>query len=165
VDRFLESRSGFEDRYFIWVDTWNMFVDHPFAGIGLGSFQPYLAETRPTVFNFYGIGSAEGVVYIPDQPESGYLKILYEGGIVGSLAALLVAGDAIRRAIAVVAGNSANPDARSEGIAALAALLAFAVTFVTLFTVSDGRIAGIFALFLAVIWHRSLQDTQAASKT
>jgi len=165
MDRFLESRSGFEDRYFIWVDTWNMFVDHPFAGIGLGSFQSYLAETRPTVFNFYGIGSAEGVVYIPDQPESGYLKILYEGGIVGSLAALLVAGDAIRRAIAVIAGNSANPDARTEGIAALAALLAFAVTFVTLFTVSDGRIAGIFAFFLAVIWHRSLQDTQAASKT
>jgi O-antigen ligase len=164
VDRFRESRSGFEDRYFIWLDTWNMFVDHPLAGIGLGSFQSYLAETRPTIFNFYGIGSAEGVVYIPDQPESGYLKILYEGGIAGSLAALLVAGDAIRRAVGVAAGNSANPDARTEAIAALAALIAFAVTFVTLFTVSDGRIAGIFAFFLAVIWHRSLPDGQAASR-
>lgn len=165
AERFLESRTGFEDRLFIWLDTWNIFVDHPVAGIGLGSFQPYLVETRPTVFNYYGLGEAEGVVYIPDQPESGYLKILYEGGIAGSLAALLVAGDALRRAITVVvAGSNVNPDVRTEGIAALAGLMTFAVTFVTLFTVSDGRIAGILAFFLAVIWHRSLQGAHITPK-
>ncbi len=165
AERFLESRTGFEDRLFIWFDTWNIFVDHPVAGIGLGSFQPYLVETRPTVFNYYGLGEAEGVVYIPDQPESGYLKILYEGGIAGSLAALLVAGDALRRAITVVvAGSNVNPDVRTEGIAALAGLMTFAVTFVTLFTVSDGRIAGILAFFLAVIWHRSLQGAHITPK-
>lgn len=157
AERFLQSRTGFEDRLFIWSDTWNMFADHPVAGIGLGSFQSYLAETRPTVFNYYGIGEAEGVVYIPDQPESGYLKILYEGGVAGSLAALLVVGEALRRAITVVAGSNADPNARTEGIAALAGLVTVAVTFVTLFTVGDGRIAGILAFLLAVIWHRSLQ--------
>jgi O-antigen ligase len=158
AERFLESRTGFEDRLFIWFDTWDMFADHPVAGIGLGSFQSYLAETRPGVFNYYGIGEAEGVGYIPDQPESGYLKILYEGGIAGSLAVLLVAGDALRRAITVVvAGSNADPDARTEGIAALAGLMTLAVTFVTLFTVGDGRIAGLLAFLLAVIWHRSLQ--------
>ena len=165
AERFLQSRTGFEDRLFIWADTWNMFADHPVTGIGLGSFQSYLAETRPTVFNYYGIGEAEGVVYIPDQPESGYLKILYEGGVAGSLAALLVAGDALRRAITVVvAGNNADPDARTEGIAALAGLMTVAVTFVTLFTVGDGRIAGILAFLLAVIWHRSLQRAHVGPK-
>ena len=163
TERFLQSRSGFEDRYFIWLDTWNIFVDHPLAGIGLGSFQSHLAESRPGVLNYYGIGEAEGVVYIPDQPESGYLKVLYEGGLAGALAALLVAGDAVRRAIGVAAAGHADPQARTECIAALAALAAFAVTFVTLFTVSDGRIAGIFAFFLAVIWHRSLQAAQAGT--
>jgi len=163
VERFLESRQGFDDRFAIWLDTWDMFADHPLAGIGLGSFQSYLAETRPTVLNFYGIGEEEGIVYIPDQPESGYLKILYEGGIAGSLAALLVAGDAVRRAIAVViSGGNADPHARTEAIAALAALMTIAVTFVTLFTLGDGRIAGLLAFFLAVIWHRSLQAERGA---
>jgi O-antigen ligase len=162
AERLLQSRSGFEDRLFIWLDTWSMFADHPAVGIGLGSFQSYLAETRPTVFNYYGIGEAEGIAYIPDQPESGYLKILYEGGIAGSLAALLIAGDAVRRAIAV-AVDSANPHASTESIAALAGLMTFAVTFVTLFTAGDGRIAGILAFFLAVIWHRSLQREHRAA--
>jgi len=122
-------------------------------------------EASVTVKPSYGLGEAEGVVYIPDQPESGYLKILYEGGIAGSLAALLVAGDALRRAITVVvAGSNVNPDVRTEGIAALAGLMTFAVTFVTLFTVSDGRIAGILAFFLAVIWHRSLQGAHITPK-
>jgi O-antigen ligase len=146
----------FEIRRKIWFDTWNMFADHPLAGIGLGSFQPFLIETRQTVFNFYGIGAERGVAYVPDQPESGYFKILYEGGISGSIAALLVAGDALRRAALIIAGSDSKSDARTEGIAALAALVTFGLTFVTLFTVGDPRIAAILAFLLAVIWHRSL---------
>jgi O-antigen ligase len=159
VQRFLESQAEFNDRVNIWFDTWDMFSNHPLFGIGPGSFQPYLMETRPTVTNFYGIGANEGVSYIPDQPESGYLKILYEGGIVGSAAALLVAGDAVRRALAVVSGRGSDANARSECAAAFAALLTFAVTFVTQYNLADGRIAGLFFLFLAVIWYRSAEKT------
>jgi O-antigen ligase len=162
--RFATLGADFEWRRDVWFDTWDMFADHPITGIGLGSFAPYLMETRPTVFNYYGIGEAEGVVYIPNQPENGYLTILYEGGIAGSIAALLVVGDALRRAIVVIAGNEANSDARTEGIAALAGLITFGATFVTLFTVSDGRIAAIFAFLLAVIWHRSLQRANVTPK-
>jgi O-antigen ligase len=164
AERFQQSGEEFEIRLAIWVDTWNMFADHPITGIGFGSFQSYLIKTQPTVFNYYGIGTAEGVAYIPDQPENGYLKILYEGGILGSIAALLVAGDALRRAIAVIARNSADSDTRTEGIAALAGLLTFGVTFVTLFTVSDPRIGAVLALFLAVTWHRSLQTARVPQK-
>jgi O-antigen ligase len=164
AERFQHSSEEFAYRLAIWFDTWNMFADHPMTGIGLGSFQSYLIETQPTVFNYYGIGDAAGVAYIPDQPENGYLKILYEGGIAGSMATLLIAGDALRRAIAIIGDNDANSDARTEGIAALAGLVTFAVTFVTLFTVSDTRIAGIFAFFLAVVWHRSLQRAHVMTK-
>ena len=157
AERFQHSRVEFEHRLEIWFDTWNMFADHPLTGIGLGSFQSYLLETRPGVFSYYGIGAAQGIAYVPDQPESGYLKILYEGGIAGSIAALLVAADAIRRALGIIAGGNTNPDARSEAIAALAGLATFAATFLTLFTVSDPRIAALLAFLLAVIWHRSLQ--------
>ena len=164
AERFQHSRLEFEQRLKIWFDTWNMFAEHPLTGIGLGSFQSYLIETRPGVFSYYGIGAAQGIAYVPDQPESGYLKILYEGGIVGSIAALLVAADAIRRAIGIIAARDTNPDARSEGIAALAGLATFAATFVTLFTASDPRIAAMLAFLLAVIWHRSLQRARVTPR-
>lgn len=156
-ERFLHLGEEFEIRLAIWFDTWEMFADHPITGIGLGSFRPYLLETRPGIFNYYDIGTAAGVAYVPDQPESGYFKILYEGGICGSIAALLLAGDALRRALGVIAGSGTDVNARTEGIAALAGLVAFSATFITLFTVSDSRIAAVFVFFLAVIWHRSLQ--------
>ena len=156
TQRFASLRADFEIRRDIWFDTWNMFASHPLTGIGPGSFQRYLIETQPTVFNYYGIGEAEGFAYIPDQPESGYLKILYEGGILWSAAALLVVADALRRAAGVIADSRADADARTESIAAVAALVNFGLTFVTLATTADVRIAALFAFMLAVIWHRSL---------
>jgi O-antigen ligase len=162
VDRFAYMEEEFNHRLAIWVDTADMFTDHPLTGIGIASFRPYLMETRPGVVNYYDIGRAEGVVYIPDQPESGYLKIIYEGGILGAMAALIVAIDLIRRALAVIASKYASPDARTEMIAALAALAAFGFTFVTLYTVSEERIVALVAIFIAVILHRSLQFQQSA---
>lgn len=160
-ERFLHIGEEFASRWFIWFDTWEMFAEQPLTGIGPGSFRSYLLETRPGTFNYYSIGVAAGVPYVPDQPESGYLKILYEGGVLGSLAALLVAGDAVRRALAVVGDRAATSAARTECIAALAGLATFGVTFVTLFTVGDARLGALLALLLAVIWHRSLERARA----
>ena len=157
VDRFAYMGKELDHRLAIWADTTDMFTDHPITGIGIASFRPYLIETRPGVVNYYDIGRAEGVAYVPDQPESGYLKIFYEGGIVGSLAALIVLIDVLRRALAVVTARKVSEDARTEVIAALAALAVFCVTFVSLYTISEERIAALFGIFLAVILNRSLQ--------
>jgi O-antigen ligase len=146
----------------MWFDTWDMFADHPLTGIGFGSFAPYLMETRPTVFNYYGIGVAEGITYIPNDPENGYLKILYETGILGSLAALLIVGDVLRRAVMLMADRNTNPHTRTEVIAASAALATFGTTFVTLYVAGDERLGALFAVFLAVILRRSLQLARAA---
>ncbi len=162
-NRILELPEALEGRVKIWFDTWDMFANHPATGIGLGSFRPYLLETRPGVTDYYGIGAVSGVEYIPDQPENGYLKILYEGGVVGSMAALLLAGDAVRRALKGTVGASA--DARTECIAALAALVTFGVTFMTLFTVGDPRIGALLAILLAVIWSRSLPHERSTRRT
>jgi O-antigen ligase len=164
-ERFVTLQEDLETRQRIWFDTWDMFADHPLTGIGPGSFRPYLIETQPTVVDHYGYGALSGTTYIPDQPESGYLKILYEGGILGSIAALLVAGDALRRAMAVVVSKHASPEARTDSIAALAGIVTFGTTFVTLYTPSDPRVAAIFAFLLAVVWHRSLQLAQTAPAT
>jgi O-antigen ligase len=155
MERFRNPREDFDFRVKIWFDTWRMFADQPLTGVGFGNFREYLMYTQPTVFNYYGLGDAAGVAYIPDNPESGYFKVLYEGGILGSLALVVVAFDALRRAAGVIFGRHSDPDARTEVIAALAGLLVFSLTFVTLFTMSDMRIAALVAFLLAVIWHRS----------
>jgi O-antigen ligase len=146
----------------IWMDTWDMFANHPLTGIGFGGFQQYLLDTRPMVTNYYGIGVAEGVPYIPAQPESGYFKILYEGGIMASLAALVLIGATVRRGIASVASRHVGADERSQVIAALAGLATFAITFSTLFNTSDPRMLALFAILLAVAWQPSVQSSNPA---
>jgi O-antigen ligase len=162
-ERFLQAPEEFANRVAIWFDTWDMFADHPLNGIGLGSFRWYLLATRPGVSDYYDIGADSVAEYVPDQPESGYLKVLYEGGIVGSLAALLLAGDAVRRAldVAIAAGPGRDPNARTECIAALAALGTFGVTFTTQFTMGDPRVGALLAFLLAVIWRRSLERSRS----
>lgn len=164
AERFEQLGENLESRIMIWFDTWDMFADNPLTGIGMGTFRPYLLETRPGVVNYYGIGLASGVPYVPDQPENGYLKILYEGGIFGALAALLVAGNTLRRAFRVIRRNPVESDARSEGIAALGGLTVFAITFVTLFTWTDSRISGLFTLLMAIVWWRSQQQQPATGR-
>lgn len=151
-------------RVAIWMDTWDMFANHPVAGIGFGGFQQYLLDTRPMVTNYYGIGVAEGVPYIPSQPESGYFKILYEGGILGSLAVLVLIGATLRRGIAAIADQGVGADERSQVIAALAGLAAFAITFATLFNTVDPRVLALFAILLAVVWQPSVRQSNPAAR-
>jgi O-antigen ligase len=164
AERFRYAQEEFLYRTTIWLDTWHMFADHPLTGIGFGSFREYLKLTQPTVFNYYGLGEAAGVSYIPDNPESGYFKILYEGGIIGSLAILIIVFDALRRGLAIIAGRNATPHARTEVLAAGVALLVSGLTFVTLFTIADQRVAALVAFFFALIWHHSLSSKRQAPR-
>jgi O-antigen ligase len=160
--RFAHVEEEFRIRLMIWFDTWDMFASHPLTGVGPGAFQSYLLETRPGMSGYYGIGAAAGVPYVPEQPENGYLTVLYEGGLLGSAAALLVAGAALRRAARVLAGGPGVVQARTETIAALAGLATFCITFTTLFTAGDSRIAALLMFLLAVIWrHATPADAPA----
>ena len=157
MERFRNPGEDWAIRVRIWLDTWSMFTDHPLTGIGFGGFRDYLKATQPTMFNYYGMGDAAGIAYIPDNPESGYFKILYEGGILGSLAVAVAVLAALARAFRVIGSRLADAGARNEVLAAVVGLSVFGVTFVTLFTASDGRLAALLALFFAFIWHRSLE--------
>lgn len=156
--RFADSHEELMIRVSIWMDTWDMFAKHPLTGIGFGGFEQYLIDTRPGVTNFYGIGEAEGVPYIPTQPESGYFKILYEGGIIGSLAVLVLIGATLLRGIGAIASSEVSADDRSQVIAALAGLAAFAISFATLFTTADPRVLALLLILLAVAWQPSVQQ-------
>lgn len=70
-------------RYAIWQDAYAIFLDHPFFGIGLGNYANYVSIHNP---DQYWISDNEVTLY--DHPESGYLKLLTEFGIIGFLVAM-----------------------------------------------------------------------------
>lgn len=163
--RFESSGASLEFRMHVWFDTWDMFANQPLWGIGPGSFREYLQTTNPSSTGYYGIGALAGVEYIPDQPESGYLKILYEGGIIGVLCSLVLVIGTLGVAIRTLRNRLVGEDRKTEVLAALLGLAVFAITFVTLFTLSDEKIAMIFALLLAIIWREGSAAERVSPKT
>jgi O-antigen ligase len=164
AERLAETHDGLVIRAEIWMDTWEMFSGQPLTGIGFGGFQQFLLDTRPGVVNYYGIGEGTDANYVPDQPESGYFMILYEGGLLGVAAFVLLAGATLSRAVAALVRRSTDPDGRTEVIAALAGLAALAGTFITLFTTSDPRLLALFLFLIAVIWRQSASSKPAAPR-
>jgi len=69
---------AYEFRYAIWQDAYAIFLDHPFFGIGLGNYANYVAVHNP---DQYWISDNEVTPF--DHPESGYLKLLTEFGLIG----------------------------------------------------------------------------------
>lgn len=161
ISRYENLDVSLEYRLHIWFDTWKMFSDQPLWGIGPGSFREYLRTTNPSATGYYGIGGSAGVEYIPDQPESGYLKILYEGGLIGVSCTLIIVFGAIKKVFGVLRRSFVTADLKTEALAAIFGLIVFSLGFVTLFTVADERDAAIFALLLAVIWKCAEQSRSA----
>jgi O-antigen ligase len=162
--RVSQSHGEMLSRMAIWKDTWEMFAGHPVTGVGLGGFERYLRDTRPTMFNYYGLGEIEGVAYVPDQPESGYFKVLYESGVLGSIAALVLAGATLRRAVGALFRESTGAEQRTELIAALAGLGVFFTTFITLFTLADPRLLAQLAFLMAVAWRPSIASSNIPAR-
>lgn len=163
--RFETLGESLEFRMHIWFDTWKMFADQPLWGIGPGSFRDYLRTTNPTSLGFYGLGALTGEEYIPDQPENGYLKILYEGGIIGSFCALILVWAALRKGISQALSSSSGEAAQTEALAALAGLAVFGITFLTLFTPSDEKNVVVLCLLFAVLWQGNKQTKSGERAT
>ena len=149
MDESMAARLG------IWVHSFHIYMDHPLTGIGPGNYQQYFLMENP---GYPASQGGFGPVLIPDQPESGYLKILYEVGTLGSLAILWFAGNMARLIIANI--HSPVPDIASRGWAVAVAMGVFLVTFTTLFTTSDSRNAFLPVLFLTLAYADRLRDIQ-----
>ncbi|HKG14190.1 MAG TPA: O-antigen ligase family protein, partial [Pyrinomonadaceae bacterium] len=71
----------------IWRATWEMFKDHPVAGVGLGGYWAAIPQ--------YHDASGE---YTPQQAHNDYLELLASGGVIGSALFLLFSFLLLRRA-------------------------------------------------------------------
>lgn len=105
------SASGRRD---IWRATWEMFKDHPAAGVGLGGY--WVAVSR------YHEGSGRAV---PQQAHNDYLELLASGGVIGFAMAVAFVYLLVRWARARL--REGTPFARAAALGALAGLFGVAV--------------------------------------
>jgi O-antigen ligase len=73
VSRFFSMSESFQDRWKIWVNTFQIFKDFPFFGSGLGSF----IQVFPMYRSFHIVG-------LVTHSENDFLQLLSETGIVGT---------------------------------------------------------------------------------
>ncbi len=83
VDRFGTIREGRQEfsvatRTEYWRASWRMFLDHPWAGVGLGAF--------PAIYPSYGRSSARYERL--EQAHNDYLQLLTDAGLIGGLTGL-----------------------------------------------------------------------------
>lgn len=148
----LNRTSTFDESYQfrkeIWNDAIEIFKLNPFFGIGIGNYAKYVEVHNP---DQYWI--SENNVTIYDHPENGYLKILTEFGIVGSLAIFACITLPIFKGIAYFF--------KSNDITTLlliAALLSWMVGFVTVYSLGDVRIGILIATIISMLIVRPHND-------
>lgn len=98
----------------IWRATWEMFKDHPVAGVGMGGYWAAVPQ--------YHDASGE---YTPQQAHNDYLELLASGGVIGSALFLLFLLFLLKRARTTL--HSDDPFRRAATLGALAGLFGVAV--------------------------------------
>ncbi|MFV0268566.1 MAG: O-antigen ligase family protein, partial [Draconibacterium sp.] len=137
--------SSTDTRLDIWRDSWKLFSNHAIEGIGPGNYREFSMRVDPSLRAKRAAGG-----YVPGGPESGYLKILYDTGIVGITGfTLFFLGTIIKIINRII--QSSSDSYVGASVSAGFALIVFALNFVTLFTPSDSRICIIFIIMYAIL--------------
>lgn len=127
-------RAGIEESYLfrqgIWKEAIGIFAEHPYFGIGIGNYANYVSFHHPDQF---WINDNEITFY--DHPESGYLKILVEQGILGFSFLFMLILYPIYTAI-INYKNSKN----IESLFLIAAILSWMIGFYTVYSLGDVRV-------------------------
>ena len=128
---------SYEFRFEIWRDAFEIFKTHPLFGIGIGNYAAYVTIHNPDQY-----WVANNIYTAYDHPESGYLKLLTEFGMIGFLAffSLII--------IPIIKGLKHYFNTRDyTSLLIIAAILSWIVGFTTVYSLSDIRIA----LYIAII--------------
>jgi predicted membrane protein len=131
----------YDFRHSIWEEAWDIFLDQPLFGIGMGNYSNYVALHNPDQF---WLMDNEYVYF--DHPESGYLKYLTELGITGFVCIFSLILIPLGRAFFFflrVRDNSL--------ILMIAAVLSWMVGFYSTFSFGDVRIKILIVVILCLI--------------
>lgn len=142
-------------RYAIWQDAFAIFIDHPFFGIGLGNYANYVSIHNP---DQYWISDNEVTVY--DHPESGYLKLLTELGLIGFCIAMFFIVKPI------FAGLIVYFKTRDLTIIVLvSSLITWMIGFYTVYSFGDIRIKLLIISILCMLISSSIDNSLIIKKT
>lgn len=141
--RFSTATEAQEGRLQTWESSWHIFQENPITGIGPGNYQEYLMREDPKLRRRNEQGG-----YVPQQPENGYLKLLYEGGVTGVFGCLYLLGIFVKLILTLLRQGGVR---RSVAWGAAGAMSVFLLTFTTQFTIADDRNALIPVIFLALL--------------
>lgn len=159
MKRFEVTQGSADGRYDIWKNSWHIFTENPVSGIGPGTYQEYFLQEDPKLRRYKDMGA-----YVATQPESGYLKILYEIGIVG-VAGCLYLLFGILRSLYANFRNKYDAESRNIATATFGSIMVFLLTFSTLFTTSDTRNALIPVVAYALLLARLQRSRVAPAPT
>lgn len=141
-------------RYAIWQDAFDIFLAHPFFGIGLGNYANYVSVHRPDQF---WINDNDITFY--DHPESGYLKLLTEFGFFGCLLIVLFVLNPM------YTGMKTYLRTKDFSLMVLvAALCTWLVGFYTVYSFGDIRIKILIVSIVCMLIASTNENTQSHKK-
>jgi O-antigen ligase len=150
--RMLRIENSVDIRLNIWNEKWNLLKSHLIGGIGPGNYQEFLMRADPSL---RAIKAERG--YVPGQPESGYLKILFETGILGLLGMVIFfIGNAAKMMKYFLHFLQGKP--LGIYVSASFAIIVFALCYITLFTTSDSRNSLIFLIMYAIFSNSKFEE-------
>ena len=121
---------AYDFRYAIWVDAFNIFLDNPLVGIGIGNYANYVSIHNPDQF----FESPTEIFYFA-FPESGYLKLLTEFGAVGFISVFSFVFIPLYKGISTFVKNN-----DITIILLIASIVSWMVGFYTVYSLADLRI-------------------------
>jgi hypothetical protein len=128
-------------RMAIWSSAYDIFKEHPILGIGIGNYANYVAVNKPDQF---WIVQNEIVIY--DHPESGYLKLLIEFGLIGFCAISIII------LFPVIKGFFQYLRSKNNIILILiCSLISWMVGFYSVYSLGDIRISMLITLIICML--------------
>lgn len=131
----------------IWKEAYQIFYDHPILGIAPGNYAHYVSIHNPDQFWMLD----NEIVYY-DHPESGYLKILTEYGLIGFFAIFLLV------LIAMIRGMIRFFQTKDTlFIFLVAAMISWLIGFYTIYSLGDVRIQILIGTIIGLLIARNTQ--------
>lgn len=115
----------------IWKDALDIFYQYPFFGIGISNYEKFVKIYNPDQFWI-----SNNIITYYDHPESGYLKILVEYGLIGFICFFLL--------ILIPVYNGFKYFLLTQDLIILFLILSiitWLIGFVTVYSLSDNRIS------------------------
>lgn len=137
-------RADLQDSYvfrqLIWEDALEIFKIHPWFGIGIGNYANYVSIHHPDQFWIHN-----NEITFFDHPESGYLKLLVEFGLLGFLVFLLLLIFPLVQLFKAFKNSK-----QIEYVLYLSAIISWLIGFYTVYSFGDVRIKVLMALILVL---------------